>query len=64
MSIYVNVALDLTNYHGENNARITSDENHKWITKDWIDERVTTDMKITYNDNGTVTFTSEKEKDG
>ena len=49
--------------NSENNARITSDENHKWITKDWIDERVTTDMKITYNDNGTVTFTSEKEKD-
>ena len=49
--------------NGENNARITSDENHKWITEDWVNERVTTDMKVTYNENGTVTFSSEKNED-
>ena len=46
-----------------NNARITSDENHKWITEAWINERVTTDMKVVYNENGTVTFTSEEDED-
>mgnify|MGYP004467138271 FL=1 len=44
-------------------ARITSDENHKWITEAWVNERVTTDMKVVYNENGTVTFTSEEEED-
>lgn len=46
-----------------NNARITSDENHKWITEAWVNERVTTDMKVVYNENGTVTFTSEEDED-
>ena len=49
--------------NSENNARIASDNNHKWITEDWINERVTTNMKIVYNNNGTVTFTSEKDED-
>ncbi len=44
-------------------ARITSDENHKWITEAWVNERVTTDMKVVYNENGTVTFTSEEDED-
>ena len=48
---------------GKNNASIKEDEDHKWITKEWINERITTDMNIIYNDNGSVTFTNKKKEE-
>lgn len=49
--------------NGTNKASIKEDEDHKWITKEWINEHITTDMNVVYNDNGSVTFTSEKEEE-
>ena len=65
-SLSVNKAMDgnLTSddfVKGNNNACIKENEEHKWITKEWINERITTDMEITYNENGSVTFSNKKE---
>lgn len=65
-SLSVNKAMDanLTSddfVKGNNNASIKENEEHKWITKEWINERITTDMEITYNENGSVTFSNKKE---
>lgn len=48
---------------GSNNASIKEDKDHRWITKDWINERITTDLNVIYNENGSVTFTSKKAED-
>ena len=49
--------------NGQNDASIKEDNDHKWITKEWINKYITSDMDIIYNENGSVTFTNKKTED-
>lgn len=49
--------------NGQNDASIKENNDHKWITKEWINKYITSDMDIIYNENGSVTFTNKKTED-